>query len=496
MSKNRHKNRNNRPGGRAMPSEADQYASAANFLQSLSGFDGANQSSRRGWIYWPTLDTKKELNTYSRTELLKKSRWLRANIGLASRICRGLSEKIGYLMPLSDSGNEDWDEVADEHWRERACEASLVDASGQFDIRAVQIELNTAAFGDGDILPLLIKGPDGLQFALYEANQIKSPADSYGDKSWIDGVRINKFGRHLDYGIAEENDVRVFDARDALYYSHPDAPGRVRAPTILSHAINHMLDISEILADVKLTIKTAAQMGLYIENEKANSGGYSGPQALGAGLRNEQATAGATPTPTPEDPKRGYKVEDFFRPNGGVLNMPAGAKIGTIQDTRPHPNQINLINHLIRDIAWGVGVPPEILWDIHELGGANTRLVNADLDRWIAAKQIRQIAWMKRFRAIWIANEIEAGRLAEPPAGAKFWKASWLPQASITADKARIGTLDIELVKNRMRSLAAYYAEQGLDWQVELRQIAREEKMLRDLGLKFEDLAPEKKKAA
>jgi len=247
-----------------------------------------------------------------------------------------------------------------------------------------------------------------------------------------------------------------------------------------------MIDISEILADTKLTIKVAAQLGLFLKNQKGNSGGYEGARAIGSALRNELASAGDG---SPEDPKREYAVEDFFRAQGGVANLPEGMDIGTIQDTRPHPNQVNLLEYLVRDIAWGVGVAPEIIWNIESLRGANNRLVNADLNRWISCRLLRLRAWMKRFRAIWVANEIQAGRLPEPPGAGVFWKAAFLPQANLTADKGREGALNIEFVKNHMRSLATHYAEEGKDWQTELRQIAREKKQLVDLGLMLDDLA-------
>ncbi len=247
--------------------EMESYQQAANALKSLSGFDGANNSSRRGWIYWPTLDTKREIDSYSRTELLKKSRWLRANFGLATRICSGLSDLIGYLTPVSMSGDPEWDELADDHWEDRAGSPDVIDAAGQFDIRRMQIELNKAAFGDGDILPVLIRTEaDGVMLSLYESHQLASPTGA--DRTWIDGVKINKFRRHVAYGLREEGDpskIKTISANDALYFSHPDAAGRIRPPTILAHAINHMIDISEILADVKLTIKVAAQLGLYLK---------------------------------------------------------------------------------------------------------------------------------------------------------------------------------------------------------------------------------------
>lgn len=469
-------------------SEMENYNHAADALKSISGFDGANTSTRRGWIYWPTLDTKREIDSYSRQELMRKSRWLRANFGLATRICTGLADLIGYLSPVSMSGDPAWDELADNHWDDRALSAEVIDAAGQFDIRRIQIELNKASFGDGDILPLLVKTEsDGVALALYEAHQLASPPGA--DKTWIDGVKVNKFRRHLAYGLRDDNGtVKTISANDALYYSHPDATGRIRPPTILSHAINHMIDISEILADVKLTIKVAAQLGIYMKNDAENAGGNDGPRSIAAALRNEQIEPGDG---TAENPKIEYKVEDIYRAQGGMANLPKGSSIGVIQDARPHPNQVALIEYLIRDISWGVGVSPDLLWNIKDLGGANSRIANADLDRWIAVKLLRLRGWLRRFRAIWISHEIKAGRLPEPTGDAKFWKATFLPQASLTADKGKVGRLNIELVKNRMRSLQTHFAEEGLNWLNEIRQISREKETMSGLGLAMDEVLAE-----
>jgi capsid protein len=491
MSKNRQR-ANNRAAETRAKIEAAQYDQASAHLKALSGFDGANQSERRGYIYWPTLDSKREIDTYSRTELLRKSRWLRANFGLATRICSGLADLIGYLTPVSMSGDEAWDSLADDHWEDRAGEAAVIDAAGQFGIRSMQIELNKAAFGDGDILPVLIKGStDGVMIANYEAHQICNPQGvAYADKSWVDGVKINKFRRHVAYGLRDDDGtVKTISANDALYYAHPDSMGRIRPPTILAHAVNHMQDISEILADVKLTIKVAAQLGLYLKNDADNPGGNDGARSIAAVLRNEQLSAGDG---TPEDPKVSHLIEDFYRSQGGMANLPKGASVGVIQDARPHPNQVALIEYLIRDICFGVGVAPDILWNISQLGGANSRIANADLDRWISCRLLRLRSWLKRFRAIWISNEIEAGRLPEPAGAGQFWRAGFLPQASLTADKGKVGKLNIELVKNNLRSLQTHYSEEGLSWIRELRQIAKEKNEMKELGLVLADFDREK----
>jgi hypothetical protein len=301
--------RRNRAAAGVPESEYHAAAAALQGFGGTSGYEGGNQSTRRSWIYWPTLDTKRELSTYSRTEMLKKSRSLRANTGLPNRICGGLADMIGYLQPISMSGDEKWDDLADGHWNDMTSEARVIDASGNFDIKRMQIEMHKAAFGDGDVLPLAIRNSsDGIMLALYDAAQLASPDGQY--KDWIDGVKINKFRRHTAYGIKDdEGKVRTYSAQDALYYSFPQQIGQIRPPTVLRHALNHMVDISEILADVKLTIKVAAQMGLYLKHNEMNAGGQLGPMAIQGGLRNEKH-----PTATgSEVPKKEITVNDIYR---------------------------------------------------------------------------------------------------------------------------------------------------------------------------------------
>lgn len=481
-------------GGWLPPAAAQQQLLAEqsrDFLQSFSGWDGASSSSSRGWIYWPTLDSKRDLDSYSRTELARKVRWLMANMGLPNRIVSGLADLLGYLTPVWNSGDPRWDQEAEAHFTDR-CESPLaVDRSGTRSIKEIQLELDRSAFKDGDLLPVAMEAQrsGALLVMLYEAHQVATPADRLKDPAWIDGVQVDRFRQHRAYALSQEGGgSKTVRAADALYYCHPDAAARIRPPTILKHAVNHLQDVAEIVADWKLGIRVAAQLGLYLK--KTVPGGPWGAMPFFSEVRDERerplatdeeadGTGGDAPAADGSEDKE-IKVEDFFK-GPGILNPPTGTEIAAVHDDRPHPNAMGLLSHMMRDIAWGVGASPELLWDISGLRGANNRWANADLGRWLGCRLLRKRAWMRRYCATWAAKEMKAGRLSEPAAGAQFWRVAFIPQASLTADKGREGKLNMELVAGRLRSLRTHFAEEGLHWRNELLQIQRERAEFGDL---------------
>jgi len=455
------------------------------FLMSISGWDGANRHGSRGWIYWPSLDSQRDLDSYSRQELTKKARWLCANMGLPNRIVKGLADLIGYLTPVWSSGDEEWDREVENHYADRTESPLAVDRSGVHSIKGLQVELDRAAFRDGDVLPVAMeaKSSGGLLMMLYEGTQLQTPKRQTEKQGWHDGVQVDRFRRHRRYGLANgKGGTSYVDSADGFYYSHPDATARIRPPTILAHAVNHLQDVSEIVADWKLAIKVAAQLGLYLKT--AQPGGPWGAQGFFSGLRNERhapmmtdetEAGGGEPPASDGSDDRDVLVEDLFK-GGGILNPPTGTEIATVRDERPHPNAMGLIQHMMRDISWGVGASPELLWDISGLRGANNRWANADLGRWLSCRLLRKRNFMRRYCAVWAAKEMKAGRLSEPSTG-NFWRMSFIPQASLTADKGREGKLNIDLVQSRLRSLRTHFAEEGLHWIHELEQIDRERKM-------------------
>ena len=107
-----------------------------------SGFAAANTSIKRGEVWWPDLDTRMELDAFSRNEILRRIRWLYANVGRVRRIVRGLAEMIGTLTPQAVSSDEDWNTLAENSFMAKMGAPNVFDVAGKLNFWTAQLQLN------------------------------------------------------------------------------------------------------------------------------------------------------------------------------------------------------------------------------------------------------------------------------------------------------------------------------------------------------------------
>ena len=439
-------------------------------VQNYSGFDAAGYSERRAWIQWPTLDTRKELTGADRHQILKKARKLYADVGLARRIVNGISSLVGYLKPQADSPDREFNRAAEELFYERAGTAFVFDRAAKLDFWSWQLALTRLRIKDGDCLSVLSETKAGTaNIILYEAHQIDNGTTRNNDTGLIDGVFIDKFGRHIAYRLVDQDDTASFSnvsANDAIFYADFERPNQVRGYSSLAHAINHMQDQSEIIADVKHGIKMANQVGLMRSKKTA----YTGPQGFTSTLTT--ATQNSTV----------LNVENMQR-GGIVAELGDNETLSVLHDGRPHPNQMLLLEWLVRDIAWGVGLSPEVLWDLAKQTGPSQRYLMAETKRWIEHEQNKLKAACQRFYTYFIAKAIKNGELPTPPKN--WWWAEWIPQADMTIDVGREGNLELAQIEAGLMSKNTFFSKRGKDWESETRQLAAEIQRTREIEAEF-----------
>jgi len=488
MSRTRRSRRGNRtePSALSIPSSTLNPTTAG---ASGQGYDAVSASTMRGYIYWPQLDTRKEITPQTHTEILRRARALTENIGLAGHIIECMADLIGYLTPMAITRDTVWNELANENFRSKQSIPDVFDASGKFSFWEYQLKLDESAFRDGDVLPVLTETSSGTaRIATYEGHQINNPYGvPNGTDGWMLGVKTNRFHRHLRYSITDPADrtaIRTISASDCIYYGHFKKIGHIRPVSILRAAINHLIDIGEIVRDVKYGIKIRNQIPLTVESQLGTNFNANATQAIVSQIRSR-----SVPTSDGEGNATTTKMNyEEIMTGGNIPRLQPGQSLKALIDAAPHPNQLALLDWMVRDISWGCGLPPEIVWNMEKLRGANNRLLNSKLQRWIGARLLHKRNFVRRFWVYHVAKEMKAGRLpvCRDP---EWWKVAALPQESMTADRGREGKLNIELVANRLMSLQDFFALQGKHWLDELRQISTENDAMKDLGLAVGDVA-------
>ena len=432
-----------------------------------SAYDGANASTRRGYVDFGTLDTRLELDQFSRDELVRRVRWLSKNVGFMKRLVNGLADLVGTLHPQARTADEEWNALAEFNFHSRAGSALVYDAAGKIDFFDAQVLQTRTWLRDGELLTILSENESkGAQVAFAESHNLRNPKDAHAP--WLDGVLTNDQGRHISYGLRDrKGGVKVIEAKDLLYFGQWESCGHHRSVPPLAHAVNHAIDITEVWADNKHAIKTAGLVGMYKTNTDEK------------GARTKQGLLGSIQQIASSTGEAFNSAKIWMGEGGGAAPMlEKGQDLKILHDDRPHPNIRNLINDLIRDICWGTGCPPEVVWEMTGLNGPGVRFTLEILERWIARHQKPLRAWSTRYWVYHIAKEMKAGRIRECR-DPKWWKCEWIGMKSMTIDRSRDKD-QLDLYDGGMTTLQEFYDQRGADWQEKVKQKILERKFIRD----------------
>jgi capsid protein len=426
-------------------------------------------------------DTRQMLTPWSHTTLMLKSRTLVENVGNAAAV-ENLAMFIGWLMPQADSGDEDWNELAEERFRHIAMSPLVFDAAGRHTFKTAQRMLMARSFVDGDIFTIFTETEDATaRLAFREAHQV---CNDYGDwkQEWRMGVKTDSNNRPTHYRFCDPGysaKPYVLDALHVHQMAHLPTLGQTRGTPVLKHALNDLHDILETKSYVKHAIKVASRLGIYRDVSPKDAPGFpSGFQSVAL----QQQAMYSDCDPGELAPLTMETVEELF--GSGMI---AKEKLGVVHDERPHPNQGQFADRILRETAVGLGVPHQIMYFMDDPGGAWSRILLEAFSRFVVEKHaLHLMPWCQRVWTYVIAKEMKAGRLRAPRGRrAKFWKVRWCPQRSMTADLGKMGKLAIELRRSLMTTYAQHYEELGLDYEDQLRQCAKEARMLLDLEAEY-----------
>lgn len=437
-------------------------------------FEGAPDQYGRTFIYMPCA-AEHELQQYDRQRLLEKGRWLYNNFGLAARPIDGVARYVvgRGISPQARTANRDWNQMAEDAFESKCGTAAFgFDVAAQVNFYEAQTLIVKQFLTDGDFFAQLLLSSTGAGLARFIGGEYCQ--SDFRDKRYQDGVLVNALGRPISYKFVKDiqkQEYTTVPAEDLIHIKRIHRHGYVRGVSALCRAINHLHDMADILAFTKGSFKLASQIGLVIETAEAGKFG------LGANVKKITTSDGSGSTTT--------IGHDRMYPLAGHVGLKPGEKIHTLANAHPGATFEPFMNYLIRDISWGVGVSPEVLWDLTTTGGAVVRgVLQSDQICFEELQDLLVNQFCRRFWIFWLWHEIQAGRLPHP--GDDWWKHSWLYPARMTVDFTKDGKLLADLVDRGLLSPERYYGMQGLDAETEeldvIRRRARRKVMVEEIA--------------
>ncbi len=410
-------------------------------------FDSAKTSPRRGNPpgAYPT-DAKNELPSYTRTELIRRARYLEKNSGHIRGTLRDMKVYgIGDgIRPNAKSPNSEWNRKAEEYFRmwSRRC-----DITNRFSFRELQGMASRAIDVDGEVF--IVKTFNSAGVPKLQVMETHRLVNESGESGVQGGIKFGKYGEPIAYYFkgADEYSVHKVPASFVLHIFEPERISYIRQFPNIQHSILDVLDRNEILALEKQKVKLISDIARIITSE----GNNIDDSDFNVNESGEQ------PETNPRDIERKF--------GGKSIRLQPGEKIEAFESNIPSPTFSGFLSELQRSGSLGV-LPYEFAVDSSKVGGAGVRLVLSKAQRYIDDRgrtldeRLNWPVWM-----FVIGHAITNGLL---PKQVGWHKVSWTHPKRATVDAGREEQQQRLNVEAGLKTLENAYAELGLDFEAEM----------------------------
>ena len=398
---------------------------------------------------------------------------------------REISRKFGlYLTPHEYSpttGDRDYNRIIDEYFHQW-CKNCDVTNRHSFK-KLVQLAAEERPI-DGDCGFVIRRSGEGLKLQLVPATRIGNPNDTaVASNNYYQGIITNDFGQPVAYRIfrVDRNGV-YFGAEDipANQFCHYFDPFRVdqyRGITDLHSAIQTARMLHEILQAEKAGVRFSSQQAALIFNDR----GTANPRNL------------FQPNPTMTLPN-GQQQKNELTEVGMIRYFQNSDRV-EVMPSRPSQAFTGFVQHLMHEIALGVGVPEGVLFGTQDYKGPSVRAEFAAADRVFTKQQgVLTDKVLDPIKDAVILDAIARGEIAPPTLIAgetmvqalrRATKGEWRFPAKLSIDVGRESAANMNENRQGAKSLQEIAAEEGTDAFSRLEQIAIEAGFVKELAVKY-----------
>jgi len=408
-------------------------------------------------------DVRKKLRERARYEVANNS-YARGIVLTIANDCIGTGPR---LQLLTDNAEVN-----------RAVEAAFADWTRAVNLAEKLRTMRMAKATDGETFAVLtanplIDSPVALDVQLVEADRVASPIMSIwptaGD---IDGILLDAWGNPLSYTVlrqhpgdlvAWQTQYDLVPAEAVVHWFRSDRPGQHRGVPEITPALPLFAQLRRYTLAVIAAAETAADFAAVLFTDAPANGEA---QAL-------------EPMDVVELEKRMATV------------LPDGWRLGQIEAQQPTTSYAEFKREILNEIARCLNLP----YNIAACNSSGYNYASGRLDHQTYYKAIRveqahlAEVVLDRIFAAWVTEAMLTSELSmlRRTVGLAH---QWFFDGTEHVDPAKEASAQATRLTSNTTTLAAEYARQGKDWEVELRQRAKEVALIAELGLTTAQASP------
>jgi len=322
---------------------------------------------------------------------------------------------------------------------------------------------------DGEAFILLAQNPNlpnenvKLDLQLIEADRVTE--DKFNsDPNCVDGVAFDEFGNPKSYRVLKyhpggeyaicEDEGRDVPAENMIHIFRADRPGQHRGVPEITPALPLFAQLRRFTLAVLSAAEAAADFAGILYTDAPANGEADSVDAL----------------------------DTIQLERNMLLTMPGGWKMSQLDPKQPATTYAEFKHEILNEIARCLNMP----YNIAAGNSSGYNYASGRLDHQTYYKAVRvdqaftENVALDRILAAWL-REYSLAKSLEIESGEQSH--TWFWDGMEHVDPAKEASAQETKLNNRTTSLAAEYARQGKDWETEIRQIAKEKKLMKELGV-------------
>lgn len=435
-------------------------------------FDSAqtNADNRRHWANADHLAADAAANPEVRRILRSRARYEVANNSYAKGIVLTLANDCIGTGPRLQL-------LADDEEVNRQVEMAFAEWSAVVNLAEKLRTMRVARAQDGEAFGLLLTNeemdsPVKLDLRLIEADQIATPGASAASRaarhgkaqrSRVDGIVLDESGNPLEYHVLKQHPGSrlatlgmKYDrvpAESMIHWFRADRPGQHRGVPDILPALPLFAQLRRYTLAVIAAAESAANIAIFMKTN-APAGGEA---------------AEVEPMATME-----------FEPNMAIFG-PEGWEPSQIRAEQPATTYDMFKREILNEIARCLNMP----YNIAACNSSGYNYASGRLDHQTYFKSTRveqshlETVVLDHILTAWLAEAVKVFALQ----GIDDFPHQWFWDGHEHVDPAKEANAQATRLASNTTTLAAEYARQGKDWEIELRQRAKEVALMEELGL-------------